>query len=50
MTVVVTAEKFVHRPCLLTETVHTNVGEIWQPVLASIAPVQYLVAPSDISL
>ena len=42
MIVVVTAEKFAHCPCLLAETVHTNVWEFWQPVLASIAPVQYL--------
>jgi len=45
MTVVVTAENFVHGPCLLAETVHTKEGVFWQPVLASIAPVQHLAAP-----
>jgi len=45
MTVVVTSEKFVHGPCLLAETVHIEVGEFWQTVIASIAPVQYLATP-----
>ena len=45
MTVVITAENFVHGPCLLAETVHTKVGEFWQPVLASNTPVQYLEDP-----
>jgi len=50
MAVVVTAEKFVHDPCLQTETVHIKVGEFWQPLLVSIAPVQYLASPSVFSL
>ena len=45
MIVVVTSEIFAHIPCLLGETVHTKVGEFWQPVLASIRPVQYLESP-----
>jgi len=50
MTVVVTDAKFAHVPCLLAETVHIKLGEFWQPVLASIASVQYLAAPSVFSL
>ena len=42
MTVVVTAEKFVHVPCLQAETIHNKVGEFLQPVFPSILPLQYL--------
>jgi len=45
MTVVVTAEKFLHRHCFRTETVHTKVVEFWHHEHASIAHVQHLASP-----
>jgi len=45
MTVIVTSEKFVYGPGLVADTVHTKVGHFWQPVLASVTPVQYLASP-----
>ena len=45
MTVVVISEKFVHGPRLLPETFQTKVGEFGKPVLATVAPLQYLTSP-----
>jgi len=42
MSVVVTAEKFVHVPCLRAETVYTKVMEFRNSVLASVTIVQHL--------
>jgi len=47
MTVVVTSEKSLHGPRLRAENVHTKVGEFWQPVFASVTPVQYLETPAE---
>jgi len=46
MTMIVTSEKFVHGPRLPAETIHTKVGEFWQPVLAPVTPVEYLAYPA----
>ena len=42
MSAEITAEKFVHGPGLRAENVHAEVTQFWQPVLASVATVQYL--------
>jgi hypothetical protein len=42
VTVPETAAKFVHVPGLYTESVHTEVRNVWQSVLSTVSTVQYL--------